>query len=57
MHVMGWSDKSPHIVIESMGPSRINFDECESQHALVAPLIIIIIIIGVMHENRHLVFM
>ena len=27
MHVMGWLKKSPHIVIESMGPSIINFKE------------------------------
>ena len=56
MHVMGWLKKSPHIVIESMGLSIINFKEWESQHALVAPLIIIVEI-GVVHANRHLVLM
>jgi hypothetical protein len=56
MHVMGWSKTSPHIFIESMGRSIINFEEWESQHSLVAPLIIIVVI-GVAHANRRLVLM
>jgi hypothetical protein len=33
MHVRGLVGKSPHLVIESMGLSTINFGKCESQHA------------------------
>jgi hypothetical protein len=33
MHERGWWEKSPHIVIENMDLSTINFGKCESQHA------------------------